>query len=68
MPTCRGQLDHTVSTGGTDTLSELRIDPGYWRATESSEVVLACYHRDACLGGLTGAAGYCREGYEGPCE
>lgn len=52
--------------GGTNTLKELRIEPGYWQATESSEVVLPCFHTDACLGGLTGAACYCREGYEGP--
>ena len=68
VPTCTDELDHTSSGGGTVTLEQLAIDPGYWRATASSEDVLACYHADACLGGVTGTAGYCREGYEGPCE
>ena len=48
-------------------MEELQINPGYWRATNSSEDVLACYHADACLGGVTGTPGYCREGHEGPC-
>ena len=68
MPICKEELDNTVSAGGTVTLQELSIEPGCWRATESSENVLACFHAAACLGGVTGTAGYCLEGYEGPCE
>jgi len=67
-PTCTRVLDHTSSPGGTVTLAQIRIDPGYWRATESTTNVLACYNADACLGGVTGTAGYCREGSDGPCK
>ena len=68
VPSCAEALDHTSSAGGTVTLEMLSIDPGYWRVTEYSEDVLACYNADACLGGVTGTDGYCLEGYEGPCE
>lgn len=68
MPVCSTELDHSTSRGGNVTLEQLQFDPGYWRATSVSEVVLACYNEDACLGGITGADGYCRGGYEGPCE
>lgn len=68
VPECKKALDHTSSPGGTVTLDQLRIDPGYWRATESTVNVLECFNADACLGGVTGTAGYCRKGSEGPCE
>lgn len=61
-------MDHSNSSGGTVTLETLSIEPGYWRATASSTEIVPCYHADACLGGVTGTAGYCLEGYEGPCE
>lgn len=67
-PMCRDAMEHSFSDGGTGTLEMLSIERGYWRATPSSEDVLACYNADACLGGVTGAAGYCLEGYEGPCK
>lgn len=65
---CTAAMEHAFSAGGTGTLEMLSIDPGYWWATGSSEEVLPCYNADACLGGVTGAPGYCLEGYEGPCE
>lgn len=68
VPTCTSELEHSTSPGGNVTLETLSIEPGYWRATASSEGVFECYNPDACLGGVTGVAGYCREGYEGPCE
>ncbi len=68
VPTCAAELDHTYSAGGTVTLEQLTVEAGYWRATESSTDILECFHSDACLGGVTGTADYCREGYEGPCE
>ncbi len=68
VPVCKEEMLHTTSPGGNVTLATLNIDPGYWRATQSSENILPCYYEDACLGGVTGAAGYCSEGYEGPCE
>lgn len=68
VPVCSTELDHSTSRGGNVTLELLEFDPGYWRATSTSEVVLACYNEDACLGGITGADGYCDQGYEGPCK
>lgn len=67
-PTCSAVLDHSTSSGGTVTVETLSIEPGYWRASPSSPSILACFHADACVGGVTGATGYCLEGYEGPCE
>lgn len=68
VPACSEVMEHAVSPGGVVTLEMLEIEPGYWRATETSTDILACYNEDACLGGATGAAGNCLEGYEGPCE
>ena len=56
VPICTEELDHTVSEGATVTLEELRIDPVYWRGTNSSKDILACFFADACLGGLTTSA------------
>lgn len=68
IPVCRGQIEHTVSAGGNTTLENLWIEPGFWRASNSSELILSCYNEDACLGGTTKEDGYCQDGYEGPCE
>lgn len=68
VPICASALEHSNSSGGTTTLETLSIDSGYWRANTTSDKVLACFNADACLGGVTGMDGYCREGYEGPCE
>eukprot|EP00903_Cladosiphon_okamuranus_P005767 g5717.t2 len=65
-PICKEVMTHSTSSGGKTTLEDLSLERGYWRATNSSEVVLACYNEDACLGGQTGASEYCLEGYEGP--
>eukprot|EP00752_Nemacystus_decipiens_P002289 g2167.t1 len=65
-PTCTPALDHSNSSGGNTTIETLSVEPGYWRATVVSPNVFGCYNSDACLGGLTGTAAYCREGYEGP--
>ncbi|CAM9150882.1 unnamed protein product, partial [Ectocarpus sp. 6 AP-2014] len=66
VPKCSDALEHSNSSGGNVTLDALVIEPGYWRATPSSENVLECYNTDACLGGVTGSESYCLEGYEGP--
>ncbi|CAM9601541.1 unnamed protein product, partial [Ectocarpus fasciculatus] len=66
VPMCTDLLEHSTSPDGKLTLEALSIQRGYWRATTTSEEVLACYHPEACLGGVTGTAGYCLEGYQGP--
>ncbi|CAN0443611.1 unnamed protein product [Pylaiella littoralis] len=66
VPTCTDTPAHTASTGDSIVLATIVIDSGYWRATPSSRDILACHNPDACLGGETGAADYCAEGYEGP--
>ena len=68
MPYCEVVLAHSSSNGSSTTIESLSIDPGYWRATATSENVLACYNLDACEGGVTGASNYCHKGYEGSCE
>lgn len=67
FPACTEVLENSESVGLNVTLETLQIAPGYWRATSRSRVVRPCYKTEACIGGLTGAKGYCREGYEGPC-
>ncbi|CAM9458195.1 unnamed protein product [Ectocarpus sp. 8 AP-2014] len=66
VPICSSQIEHTLSEGGQRTVEELKIDRGYWRATNTSLRVLACFNERACRGGLTGAADFCEQGYEGP--
>lgn len=68
VSSCTEELDHTTSAGGDTTLEELEIDSGYWRYNTGSEAVLACYNKNACAGGISGEAGFCHSGYEGPCE
>lgn len=68
VPACTDVMEHSNSSGGTVTLEELWIEPGYWRATKTSTDILACYNEDACLGGVTGSADYCLKGHEGPCK
>lgn len=67
-PICLEELGHSTSAGGNTSLESLLIERGYWRATNTSMDILACYNAEACLGGLTGGKDYCSEGYEGPCE
>lgn len=68
LPQCLPVMENARSTGGTVTLEMVSIEPGYWRATTTSDNVLACYNEAACLGGVTESPGYCLQGYEGPCE
>ncbi|CAN0499411.1 unnamed protein product, partial [Scytosiphon promiscuus] len=51
-----------------NTLETLSIDKGYWRATSSSDTILACYNTDACAGGQTETEAFCNAGYSGACE
>lgn len=68
VPICTQDIPHSTSSGGRTTLENVSISPGFWRATSTSTNVLACYKDEPCLGGVTGAPGYCLDGYEGPCE
>eukprot|EP00903_Cladosiphon_okamuranus_P017290 g15932.t1 len=65
-PVCEEPLEHTTAVGPGVTLETLTIAGGYWRATKESEIILACYNEGACVGGQTGAEGYCSPGYKGP--
>ena len=65
-PVCLEQLPNTYSDGGNATVASLDIEPGYWRATSESLVILECYNEDACGGGITGEPLECLDGYEGP--
>lgn len=67
-PVCKVPLEHTSADAGDVTLKTLNIDAGYWRATNTSEEILACYNPEACSGGQTGADSFCASGYKGPCE
>lgn len=68
VPYCEEAMAHSTSQGGSTTIEQIAIDPGYWRAKASSKVILPCYNPDACEGGVTGSSNYCRKGYKGPCE
>lgn len=68
IPICTAVFEHANSGGGHATLENLIVDPGHWRASNTSREILACFNEDACLGGVTGDPSFCREGYEGPCE
>ena len=68
VPVCADLLEHTDSRDGTATLETLDVDPGYWRATSTSRIILPCFYKTACKGGVTGDPEYCLKGYEGPCK
>lgn len=68
VPVCTEAYEHSDSNGINVTIEFLDIEAGYWRATNTSDEILECYNTDACLGGITGEAAFCLEGYEGPCE
>eukprot|EP00903_Cladosiphon_okamuranus_P016354 g15082.t1 len=64
-PFCAEILDHTKSDEDTGTLETLELDPGYWRATDTSRNILSCFNEEACEGGAE-VGSYCAAGYEGP--
>lgn len=67
-PACEAPFEHTTANEPGLSLETLNVSRGYWRATDNSTNILACYNPDACNGGLTGADNYCASGYKGPCE
>eukprot|EP00903_Cladosiphon_okamuranus_P014374 g13345.t1 len=64
-PECDAPLAHTSADKGGLTLETLSIEEGYWRATNESDSILACYNPEACSGGPTGPDS-CAPGYKGP--
>ncbi|CAM9358530.1 unnamed protein product [Ectocarpus sp. 13 AM-2016] len=66
VPTCEAPLEHTEAKQPDVTLETLSVAEGYWRATNDSVNILACYNVDACVGGQTGAEEFCAQGYTGP--
>lgn len=68
VPTCEAPLEHSEAKQPDVTLETLSVAEGYWRATNDSVNILACYNVDACVGGQTGAEEFCAQGYTGPCE
>lgn len=67
-PECATPLEHTAAEEPGVTLETLNITRDYWRATNKSENILACFNADACSGGQTDADSFCAPGYTGPCE
>ena len=47
------------------TVTNMELEPGFWRATRSSEELLPCLNADHCKGGAEPSE-TCSEGYEGP--
>lgn len=66
-PVCSVALEHTSAKQRGTTLQTLDIDEGYWRASDTSRNIFACYNAVACRGGQTGVDTYCESGYTGPC-
>ncbi|CAM9790810.1 unnamed protein product [Scytosiphon promiscuus] len=64
--TCVAPLEHTTAEEAGATLGTLNITRGFWRATNKSDSILACFNADACSGGPTGAETFCAPGYKGP--
>lgn len=67
-PICVNELEHTKADERGTTLATLSVDRGFWRATNESSTILACYNAGSCLGGQTGKESFCDDGYMGPCE
>lgn len=46
-------------------VTNLDIEPGYWRASSLTTDIRVCYNFDACVGGTVDTE-YCATGYDGP--
>jgi predicted outer membrane repeat protein len=63
--TAKQQLGITTAT--------LPLRSGYWRVDTQTDVILECWHKQACQGGTANAItndvnDYCSTGYTGPCK
>eukprot|EP00966_Prymnesium_polylepis_P288265 6658297-Prymnesium_polylepis.1 len=58
-----------ATCGENTSLATVKLLPGHWRLSETSEVVSKCEEigtaQSPCKGG-SDASGYCREGHTGP--
>ena len=64
---CQAAPDGTVAVAG-GTVETLEVEPGRFRATNTTTNIFSCYRDTSCLGGFTGDENFCAEGYTGPCE
>ncbi|CAN0274489.1 unnamed protein product, partial [Scytosiphon promiscuus] len=64
--TCEEPLVHTTADKDGLVLETLNIDAGFWRPTNKSETMRACFNPDACSGGITGSDTFCASAYRGP--
>jgi len=56
----------TCDIDGKSTLSDLSIQPGWWRISEKTDEIRQCTHGSlACRGGLNYSEGYCTDGHQG---
>lgn len=67
IPVCKSAPAGTSAPYVGTTVKTLKLDAGYYRASDQSRVVLECHNKKACEGGST-VGDYCAEGYTGPCE
>lgn len=67
LPTCEPIPEGVRPSSTATTLQSLDIQEGYYRISTESTIVLECYQKDACVGGVN-FSDYCAIGYEGPCK
>lgn len=56
----------TTASAGT-TLEMLELDRGYYRTSSTSQDLLECHQKQACVGG-SNAEQYCASGYRDACK
>lgn len=64
---CKDLPVGVVSSSTGTTVTTLDLAKGYYRTSGGSHIVLECYRKDSCIGGLD-TSNYCAAGYEGPCK
>ena len=67
LPTCEPLPEGVRSSTTATTLQSFDIEEGYYRISTESPIVLECYQKDACIGGVN-FSNYCAIGYDGPCK
>lgn len=67
LPTCEPIPAGVWPSSTAIVLQTFDVKKGYFRISSESPIVLECFQKDACIGGIN-ASNYCAIGYEGPCE